>query len=212
MDDWQLLRSYTQKRSEEAFSELIDRHARMVYSAALRQAHQRSDLAEEITQKTFCLLVKKAASLPERGFLAGWLYRTACHLSREAIRAESRRRVREEHALQMCSIHSDPTDESQWHELAPLLDDAVDSLPEQERLVIVLRYLQGKTMSDVALAFGISEAAAKMRVSRAVEKLRQLLAKQSIKVGSLALSSWLAERSSEAVPSALASALKKNPP
>ena len=64
-----------------------------------------------------------------------------------------------------------------WEQIAPVLDQAVARLGEKDRDVVVLRFLEGRSFAEVAGAVGITEAAAKMRAARALEKLRRLLAR-----------------------------------
>jgi DNA-directed RNA polymerase specialized sigma24 family protein len=51
--DSELLRSYAEKRSEEAFTELVKRHLNLVYSAALRQVNGDAHLAQDVAQMVF---------------------------------------------------------------------------------------------------------------------------------------------------------------
>jgi len=73
-NDAELLRSYARDRSESAFTELVQRHIDLVYSAALREAHGDASLAEDITQTVFVELAQKASQLIKHPALAGWLY------------------------------------------------------------------------------------------------------------------------------------------
>ena len=73
MDDRKLLREYLEQGSEAAFAELVNRHADLVYSAALRQTNGDPHLAEEIAQVVFLTLARKARLLSTRVILAGWL-------------------------------------------------------------------------------------------------------------------------------------------
>jgi DNA-directed RNA polymerase specialized sigma24 family protein len=73
-NDMELVGQYAVHQSENAFAELVSRHANLVYSAALRRAGN-SQLAEEITQVVFIILARKAGSLAENTILPGWLYR-----------------------------------------------------------------------------------------------------------------------------------------
>src|SRR5262245_61547524 len=92
--DAQLLRDYAEHRTEAAFTELVQRHTNLVYSAAFRQVES-SDVAAEITQNVFIDLARRAIDLSPRlatdASLAGWLCRSARNLSLNHRRDEFRR-------------------------------------------------------------------------------------------------------------------------
>src|SRR5438105_319061 len=72
LTDQQLLRDYTEHRSEAAFAELVRRHIDLVYSAALRMVRE-AHLAEDVTQDVFVAFAQKARQLGDRPVLSGWL-------------------------------------------------------------------------------------------------------------------------------------------
>src|ERR1039458_5655548 len=119
--DIALLRDYALRNSEEAFTTLVQRHIRLVYSVALRQlgnTHQ----AEEVTQAVFIILARKAAGFRRGAMLTGWLYQTARLTTANFLRSERRRHRREQEAHMQSEIresHAEPV----WQGLAPLLDD-----------------------------------------------------------------------------------------
>ncbi len=88
MQDWELIDDYAKRRSEEAFAELVSRYVNLVYSAALRAVQGDVSLAEEATQRTFCLLARRAGGLSRKTIIVGWLYRTASNMGRDVLRAE----------------------------------------------------------------------------------------------------------------------------
>ena len=65
--------------------------------------------------------------------------------------------------------------EASWTELAPILDEALDQLSDGHRHALLLRFFEGRSFAEIGQVFAISEDAAKMRVSRALEKLRTIL-------------------------------------
>ena len=69
--DSELLRRYTEEKSEAAFAELVRRHLDLVYSVALRQVGGDAHLAQDVAQTVFTALARKAASLVERPVLGG---------------------------------------------------------------------------------------------------------------------------------------------
>ena len=189
--------------SDSAFSLLVQRHLSLVHSAARRQVAGDLTLAEEVTQRTFCLLTNRAAVLRPEGSLAGWLHATAGYVARECLRGERRRRFREHQAAEMQSNenHSPPPDH--WKEIAPLLDPAIQALPAVDRQAVFSRFFERRSMRDVGRVLGVTEDAAKVRVSRAVIRLRQYFLGQSVGVTVTALAMLLWDRSVEAAPASV---------
>ena len=81
--DAELLQAYAQNRSESAFTELVQRHIDLVYSAALREAHGDASQAEDIAQAVFAELARRASSLVRHPALAGWLYTCVRRMTRK---------------------------------------------------------------------------------------------------------------------------------
>ena len=197
-DDGQLLRQYVEDRSEAAFTELVRRHVNVVYYAALRRVGGDRHLADDVAQSVFADLARKAPSLLDRPVLIGWLYTSTRFAAAQAVRSEQRRRTHEQEAQTMHELNSTP--ESNWDQLRPVIDDAMDELNEQEREVVLLRYFEQLPLADVGARFAISTDAARMRVDRALEKLRGLLARRGIASTASILAAGVASQSALAVP------------
>jgi len=200
--DAELLRNYHRQCSEEAFAQLVERHVNLVYSAALRHAGIAAH-AEEITQAVFIILASKADRLRPDTVLEAWLYETTRLTALSFLRGERRRQAREQEAY-MQSTLPESTDDSVWHQLAPLLDEAMARLGKKDREAVVLRYFKEKNLGEVAATMQISEAAAQSRVHRAVEKLRRLLMKRGVALSGVAISGAISAHSVQAAPVALA--------
>ena len=200
LDDSVLLQEYVEHGSEEAFATLVARHVNKVYSIALRHtrnAHQ----AEEITQAVFVILARKSPQLNKRVILSGWLCRTARLAAVTFVRGEIRRTQREEVCMQNLL---NETQSDVWPQIAPLLDGAMAGLSEADHDAVVLRFFDGKSMKEIGAALGTSEDAAKMRVSRAVEKLRLFFARHGIAFPAAVLTAAISENSVQAAPAVLA--------
>src|SRR5687768_7838029 len=155
----------------------LQRHVNLVYSAALRQVRE-PELARDVTQLVFTNLARRAKSLKPKGTLAGWLLRDAHFTSLDFLRRESRRVAREQEAVAMQDQQTEPSHD--WHRVQPRLDAALSQLGRTDRDAVLLRFFEQRTLRDVGSALGMEEEAARKRVSRALEKLRSLLARQGI--------------------------------
>jgi RNA polymerase sigma factor (sigma-70 family) len=171
-DDIALLKDYAETQSETAFAELVSRYLNLVYSVALRSTDN-SHAAQEISQAVFIILARKAGSLSQHTALSGWLYQTARLTALNYLRTEMRRQNREQEAFMQSTLTE--TDPDLWPQIAPLLDDAMGRLGTADRSAIVQRFFENKSLRDVGAAPGANEVAARMRVNRALEKLRIFL-------------------------------------
>ena len=199
-DDAQLLHEYAMG-SESAFRELVERYVNLVYSAAIRHLEEAS-LAQDVVQTVFSGLARKAKTLPRDVILGGWLYRHTCFVASQAARTERRRRARERQAVEMNALNNQP--EPDWERLAPFLDQAMQGLGTHDRNAVVLRYFEGRNLRTVGAALGISEEAARKRVTRALEKLRGFFAGRGITLSATALAALLAEKAVVAAPAGMA--------
>ena len=202
-DDMRLVREYASRQSESAFAALVSRHTNLVYSAALRQTRDQQ-LAEEVTQVVFIILARKAAALGAKTILTGWLYRTACYVSGSALKRELRRQHREQEAYMQSEL--DAQAGSTWKQLSPLLDEAMLRLGQTDRDALVLRFFEGRSLNEVGHALGASEEAAKKRVNRALDKLRNIFAKRGVSSTTAIIAETISAHSVQAAPVALAKA------
>jgi RNA polymerase sigma factor (sigma-70 family) len=201
-DDMTLLREYAECNSEEAFAALVSSHVNLVYSVALRQVRD-PHLAEEITQAVFIILARKAKSLGPKTILPGWLCRTARNVSANAMTMQRRRQRREQEAYMQSSLNEPAADET-WQQIAPLLDGALSGLGQKDHDALVLRFFENKSLGEVGLVIGASEDTARMRVNRALEKLRKIFSKRGIDSTTATIAETISANSVQAAPVGLA--------
>lgn len=201
--DAEMLQRYVRERDEQAFAELVRRHLGVVHGAALRRTGGRTHLAEEIAQKVFTDLARKAASLCHHPALTGWLYRSTRYAAIDAIRAEVRGQKIAQNLAAMSAINPEPEIPVEWERLRPVLDEAMDQLKESDREAMLLRYFEDLSYAEVGARMNLSENAARMRTERATEKLRVQLGKRGVTSSAAALGLLLANQALANTPAGL---------
>jgi RNA polymerase sigma factor (sigma-70 family) len=208
--DIQLLRDFAERHDETAFREIVKRYADLVYSAALRQV-QSSSAAGDLAQGIFIDLARKAAGLARGGGpssqrgLAGWLHRATRYAALNHLRDTRRRLTHERQAMEGLLNNSEPS--ADWEQISPALDEGLDSLSDQDREALLLRYFKNQDFRAVGLALGVSDDAAQKRVARAVERLREFFARRGVTVGAGGLAVVISTHAVHAAPAGLAVAI-----
>jgi RNA polymerase sigma factor (sigma-70 family) len=198
-DSQKLLAEYVQAGSEAAFREIVARYVNLVHSTALRLVGGDIQLAEDVTQTVFIHLARNARKLSRDSMLGGWLHRDTCYVASKTMRSERRRQIREREAALMNSNH--PSDNV---ENLSLLDQAINLLGNDDRTAILLRFFEQRDFRSVGLAMGTSEDAARMRVTRALDKLQSILKRRGATISAAALATTLAAQAVSAAPAGLA--------
>lgn len=205
-EDHDLLREYTECRSEQAFTRLVQRHVNAVYSNALRRARGDAAAAADITQEVFTDFARKAGSIAPGTPPGGWLHRHTGFVASHHLDRERRRRAREQQAAAMNAL-TESANDAAWLRTAPLLDAAMDALPAPDRDALVLRYFEQRDYRGVGRALGVSDDTAQKRVSRALEKLRGLLQRRGVASTGAALSAIMLANGITSAPAAFVSSL-----
>jgi RNA polymerase sigma factor (sigma-70 family) len=206
-DDMQLLRRFLEDHSEAAFASLVQHQIDLVYSAALRRTRN-PQAAEDVTQAVFVVLARKAGGLLGLKTLTGWLYQAARLTASNYLRTEARRARREQEAYMQSVINQpEPGLEEAWAQCEPLLENVMSDLGARDRNAILLRYFQNKSLRDVGAVLGVNPEAARMRVNRALEKLRRMFGRRGVKISAVTIAGALSARGTQAAPAKLAASV-----
>jgi RNA polymerase sigma-70 factor (ECF subfamily) len=152
--------------AEQAFR----RHYGDVFRFVRRRTSSVAD-AEDIAAEVFADAAKGLARFePGATPVLAWLYTVA----RRRLADEARRRA----STPMVVAH--PREMEYGPNLAAALRRAIGALPETQRSVVVLKLIEGRSFREIAARLELTEAACKMRLSRAVETLRDELGKEGV--------------------------------
>jgi RNA polymerase sigma-70 factor (ECF subfamily) len=146
----------------EVVEEAFVRYSADLYRFLLRRTGRHSD-AEELTQQVFADAASAISSADPPRSMRGWLYTVA----ERRLVDEVRRRKRAEEIVDALARERAVDDEAPDE-----LEDAVDRLPTLQRRIVVMRIVEGRSYQEIALELGCNEAACKMRLSRALQRLR----------------------------------------
>jgi RNA polymerase sigma-70 factor (ECF subfamily) len=165
MEQERLLIDAAQK-DPQRFADLYEANFERVYAFVIRRVQDRHE-AEDLTAEVFQHALANLSRFEWRGVpFAVWLFRIAANAISDRRRETLKQRPD--------PISDDDLDHSDWHEIdrRATLFQLVNGLPEDQRSVIVKRFVEQKSIRDIALEFGRSEGAIKQLQFRALETLR----------------------------------------
>jgi RNA polymerase sigma factor (sigma-70 family) len=176
-NDFALLDRFANHGDEEAFAEIVRRYAGVVYATSYRVCQERGR-AEDVAQEVFFKLLRKPQSVSQS--LGGWLHQCATRLALDDVRSETARRKRE--ANRRIELPDVDTQAQTWAELSPHVDEALSTLPEEYRELLVSHFLQGKSQNAIAVETRSSPATISRRMRDAVTALRAELRRKGVVV------------------------------
>jgi RNA polymerase sigma-70 factor (ECF subfamily) len=160
----------------DAFGELVRRYERAVWATAWRLLRDRQ-AAEDVAQETFLVAYSRLGEVRRPDSIGVWLLRIA---HRQALLARRRRRPAsslDSHEEAAAPAISDPSTDLSADREEVL--QALGELPEHERIVMALRYLDGHSVAAVAQITGRPVGTVTQQLSRAVRRLRQRFQSQN---------------------------------
>jgi RNA polymerase sigma factor (sigma-70 family) len=206
IDDAELLRQYAAERSETAFTEFVRRHVDFVYATALRSVSGDAHRAADVSQYVFAEAARKAAALAKHGALKGWLYTTARYASANIVRAELRRQLHEREAQTMHELTHQAA-QGTADELRPVIDHALGALSERDRAAVFMRFFEGREYPEIGARFSVTADAARLRIERALEKMRIALSHRGVASTTAALIGTLTTQAAVVAPAGFAGAV-----
>lgn len=166
----------------DAFNQIVERHQRAVYSTCLRMLRD-PHLAEDATQDAFVRAWNAIESF-RGGIVRPWLLRIATNRTYDMLRSKARRPAgsldaqpfeSEPEWTTQVGAAEQPEQFASRGELSDLLQDALASLPEDQRLAIILSDVQGYGYDEIAQVMEIAVGTVKSRISRGRSRLREYL-------------------------------------
>jgi RNA polymerase sigma factor (sigma-70 family) len=190
LTDADLLRRFATDRDQAAFATLVERHGPLVLSVCRRVLGTVQD-AEDAFQATFLVLARKAGVIRDPGLLGNWLYGVASRIARKARVGLSKRHMHEKQVRMLPSIEAPAA--AVPDDVAPILDEELNRLPEKYRVALVLCYLEGKTNEEAARLLRWPTGTVKGRLARARDLLRNRLVRRGLRASALLLATFLAQ-------------------
>lgn len=174
--DADLLTRFLNFHDERAFEALVGRHLAGV-RAVCRAVLRREADADDAVQATFLVLVRRAATVRDRGALGAWLGRVAWRAANR-LRAENDRRGRSTGADP--DTVAAPEQTGVGADAAAILSEEVGRLPERYRLVVLMCYAGGVSAADAAERLGWPRGTVLTRLAWAKKRLRARLTRRGV--------------------------------
>ncbi|WP_457575025.1 RNA polymerase sigma factor [Desulfolithobacter sp.] len=165
--------------NRERYRLLVTRYQRQIYNLMYRYCRNEEDAAD-LTQEAFVRAFTRLHQYRTGQRFFSWLYSLAVNLARDWYRKSRKRQ-----ALQSELITNSPElgtgslQEEKMEQDQEILQvmQALDLLPDKTREIVILRYRHELSIKEVAKVFGLGESAVKMRLSRAIQQLRNIMRK-----------------------------------
>jgi RNA polymerase sigma-70 factor, ECF subfamily len=183
-DDTQLVLDF-QAQDEGAFDELVSRYMDMIFNLCFRVLGDYDD-ANDCAQETFIKVYKNLNNFEMRSGFSTWIYRIAVntcknHLSSGAGKARKKNLsldVNDKNnrgAIEIEDSSGDPVKVFEKREMEAIIRRAIESLPGEQRILIILRDIEGRPYDEISSITAIKIGTVKSRIARAREHLREML-------------------------------------
>src|SRR4030066_281548 len=173
-----------QKGDPEEFSRLVNAYSSKIYRLAIKMLTQQQD-AEDVLQETFLKAYRGLKSFDGRSKISTWLFRIATNEALMVLRRKHPDTVSIDEPIETEEGEQEPVQIIDWcclpenellsEESRDRLDAAVQKLPENLRVVFLLRNMNDLSTRETAEILGLTDTAVKTRLSRARLRLREIL-------------------------------------
>ena len=166
-----------QRGSDPAFAELYRRHKAEIFTFCRRMMSGDEDAASDIFQEVFIRAYEKAGQFRSGTNVTGWIFMIARNMCLNVLRTKQPcDRIDQHDGLVSTDRSLAPEYDEEQHSLRQKLEDALSALPIDFREAFMLRELDGFSYSEIATMTGTTLAMTKVRIYRAKQRLRELLA------------------------------------
>jgi RNA polymerase sigma factor (sigma-70 family) len=177
--DADLLERFTRRRDADAFAQILERYAGLVWGVCRRIMPQESD-CEDAFQAVFLAMVRRSDLIDPRQSLGAWLHTVAMRMSRKALLRSHRHQP--SMVVPERATTGDVADEVSSRELFRIVDEEIERLPIAVRVPLILCCLEGRTRDEAAAVLGCSVAAVKSRLERGRNQLRRRLERRGLQL------------------------------
>jgi RNA polymerase sigma factor (sigma-70 family) len=175
--DAELLGRFTRQRDADAFGQLLERYAPLVWGVCRRILYRESD-CEDAFQAVFLALVRRPNAVDSSQALGAWLHTVAVRVAHRTLTQS--RRQQPKAILPEPATRGDVADDVGSRELLRIVDEEIERLPAAVRAPLILCCLEGRTRDEAAAVLGCSVAAVKGRLERGRDLLRWRLQRRGL--------------------------------
>lgn len=159
--------------SKEGYELLFNKYRRFIYSVCLHYVGSKED-ALDLTQEVFIKLYRNLATFDESRPLSHWIKRIAVNTCFNYSRRPADYILKEDIAAGLCS-HDTPEDQAVFQSTKNEVQRAIANLPDNERMALVLRHVQGFSYQDIGDTMGCPLGTVKTYIFRGRNLLREKL-------------------------------------
>ncbi len=183
-DNERLLLKRAKKGDVDAFEQLIEKYQKKVYNIALKMLGNKED-AYDMSQEVFIRVYRSIDKFKEQASLSTWIYKITTNVCLDEIRRRKNRftvSIDDDMELNDSKVkrqieYDGPSPEIivEENELREIINKSIQQLPEQYRVVTILRDIQGFSYEEIANILDVPQGTVKSRINRARAMLRDIL-------------------------------------